>query len=43
MVDKRADLVVKLKEWIDGEYAGGRQTALSPGELDEKIKALGGV
>lgn len=43
MLDKRAELVIRLKEWIDGEYAGGRQTSLSPRELDQKIKELGGL
>ena len=36
-VDKRSELVVKLKEWIDKEYEDGRQTALSNGELETKI------
>ena len=40
-VDKRSPLVIKLKEWIDNEYAGGRQTTLTPHELDEKIRSFG--
>ncbi len=40
-VDKRSEVVVKLKEWIDAEYATGRQTTLTPSELDEKIRAIG--
>ena len=36
-VGKRDDLVVKLKEWIDSEYEGGRQTSLSTAELESKI------
>ena len=40
-VDKRSPLVIKLKEWIDNEYAGGRQTTLTPHELDEQIRMLG--
>ena len=39
-VDKKSDLVVKLKEWIDAEYAGGRQTSLSNEELETRIEAL---
>ena len=39
-MDKKSDLVVKLKEWIDAEYAGGRQTSLSNEELETKIEAL---
>ena len=42
-VDKRSPIVVKLKEWIDEEYAGGRQTMLTPMELDEKVRALGAL
>jgi isopropylmalate/homocitrate/citramalate synthase len=39
-VDKKSELVGKLKEWIDAEYAGGRQTSLSNDELETKIEAL---
>ena len=39
-VGKRDDLVLKLKEWIDGEYEGGRQTALTTAELESKIFEL---
>ena len=41
-MDKKSDLVVALKNWIDGEYAGGRQTTLSTSELEAKIEALSG-
>lgn len=41
-VDKRSDLVLGLKGWIDAEYASGRQTALSSRELEEKIEELSG-
>ncbi len=41
-VDKRSDLVIRLKQWIDEEYAGGRQTSLSTRELSEKIFTLSG-
>ncbi len=37
-VDKRDDLVVKLKEWIDDEYDTGRVTTLSPSEIEKKIE-----
>jgi hypothetical protein len=33
---------VTLKEWIDAEYEGGRQTSLSTQELEEKIEELSG-
>ena len=39
-VDKRSDLVIKMKEWIDKEYEDGRQTTLSTHELEEKIEQL---
>ncbi len=41
-VDKRSPLVVRLKEWIDREYEDGRQTSISPIELDEKIREFEG-
>ncbi len=41
-VGKRDDLVIKLKDWIDKEYEDGRQTALTPAELDVKITELSG-
>jgi len=39
-VDKRSPLVAAMKDWIDGQYVGGRQTALSTDELEEKIEQL---
>ena len=39
-VDKKDDLVIKMKEWIDKEYEDGRQTTLSNMELEEKIAEL---
>ena len=39
-IDKKDPLVVAVKEWIDKEYEGGRQTALSNGEIEEKIEEL---
>lgn len=41
-IDKKSDLVVALKEWIDREYESGRQTTLSPGEIEQKIDELSG-
>ncbi|MBR2612880.1 MAG: 2-isopropylmalate synthase [Clostridia bacterium] len=43
IVDKRSPLVIALKEWIDKEYASGRQTALAIHELETAIDALGGL
>ena len=34
--------VEKLKVWVDEQYAGGRTTALSNEELEEKIAELSG-
>lgn len=39
-LDKHSALVVAMKEWIDAEYAGGRQTSLSDQELEAKISQL---
>ena len=41
-IDKRDPLVVSLKEWIDKQYDGGRQTSLSTNELEEEIEKLSG-
>ena len=37
-IDKKDLIVIKLKEWIDREYEDGRQTTLSDGELEAKVK-----
>ena len=42
LIDKKDPLVISLKEWIDKEYEDGRQTTLSDGELEAKIKELSG-
>ena len=39
-ISKTHPLVIALKEWIDGEYEGGRQCALSDREIEEKITDL---
>ncbi len=39
---KHDDLVIRLKERIDQEYAGGRQTTLSVSELEKMIEELSG-
>lgn len=39
-VDKKDDLVIQLKNWIDEEYAEGRQTTLSADELEKQIELL---
>ncbi len=41
-VGKRDPIVAALKEWIDQEYAGGRQTTLSTHELEAKLEELSG-
>ena len=44
MVDKHSPLVSAVKEWVDEEYAGGRVTVLTDGELtaviDQKLADL---
>ena len=39
-VQKHDPLVTELKEWIDSQYADGRQTTLTIRELEEKISEL---
>ena len=39
-LDKRDPLVISLKEWIDQEYEGGRQTVMTDKEMDEKLQEL---
>ena len=41
-VDKRSELVIKVKDWVDSEYEDGRTAALSNEELEEKIAELTG-
>lgn len=41
-VGKRDELVIKMKDWIDSQYADGRQTSLSPHELELEIEKLSG-
>ena len=36
-VDKRSPMVAYLKEWVDREYENGRQTMISPDEMEHKI------
>ena len=36
-LDKKDPLVLKLKEWVDREYEGGRTSTLSTEELEAKI------
>ena len=40
MADKKSPLVTSLKEWIDEEYAYGRQSTLSVEEIEEKIREI---
>ena len=39
-LDKRSELVVALKNWVDGQYEEGRQTCMTDHELEEKIEEL---
>ncbi len=40
VVDKREDIVLKLKELVDKEYENGRNTAMGDFELDAMIKSI---
>ncbi len=40
VIDKRDPLVIAMKEWVDAEYEGGRQSSLSKNELEEQIEKL---
>ena len=39
-IDKRDELVVKMKEQIDAEYAAGRNSIMGDDELDNMIRQL---
>lgn len=41
-LDKRDPIVAELKEWVDGEYAGGRVSSMSNHELEAKLAELSG-
>lgn len=43
VIQKQDPLVVKLKAWVDQEYADGRQTLLSVEELEARVKLYGAV
>lgn len=42
-VDKKDELVSKIKELVDKQYAGGRTTAISDGELDAMVNLVSPV
>jgi hypothetical protein len=37
MITKKDPLVVKIKSWVDEQYAAGRQTVISTAELEKLI------
>ena len=39
-VGKKDPIVIAMKEWVDKEYEGGRQTALTTHELEKKWEEL---
>lgn len=39
-IEKKDELILRIKEWIDGEYDNGRQTVISDEELVDKINEL---
>lgn len=40
-LDKHHPLVVRLKEWVDQQYADGRVTAITDGELETLVSSMG--
>ncbi|MCL2513573.1 MAG: 2-isopropylmalate synthase [Oscillospiraceae bacterium] len=40
LIDKKDPLVARVKEWVDGQYAAGRQTVISDEELDGLITSF---
>ena len=39
-VTKKDELVIRLKQWVDEEYAGGRTVSLSTDEIERKIEEI---
>ena len=39
-LDKRAPLVIAMKDWIDQEYEDGRQNVMTDKELEEMLERL---
>jgi isopropylmalate/homocitrate/citramalate synthase len=39
-LDKRDERVVKIKDWVDGQYNGGRVTSIGENELEEAIREI---
>ena len=39
-LDKKSDLVVAMKEWVDTQYEDGRQTVMTDHGLEEKLEQL---
>ncbi len=40
VMDKRCELITKMKEYIDSEYAGGRTTVMGDEELENLVKLI---
>ena len=41
-IDKRSPLAAAVKDWVDQQYAAGRQTSITTAELEECIAAVTG-
>jgi citrate (Re)-synthase len=39
-LDKKDERVLRIKEWVDGQYVGGRTTSISDDELEIAIRQL---
>lgn len=40
MIDKGAPCIQEIKDWVDAQYAGGRVTSISDGELETVVKQV---
>lgn len=40
MIDKGAPCIQEIKNWVDAQYAGGRVTSISDGELETVVKQV---
>ena len=39
-VGKKDPLVIALKSWVDDQYEEGRQSSITEGELEDKVKEI---
>ena len=39
-IDKKDEVVAKIKEWVDNQYQDGRTTSISDGEMEQAVKEI---